>query len=183
MPPSITSGKTGRARRREEFWNGVTHVVGCMAVIGLIAAIVAVAWQQIMRSAPVVDESYVRATMQESASGKTWSGRTQSEPAQFDVLRTAATRPGSERNAPPSADAATLMDKAAILPKALPLISGIEDIELKRDKIGRVVQAFFAAHTVEGKLPCVRDPARVKPLMEAFFARVPRAKPACQGRG
>lgn len=181
MPPSTTSGKTGRARRREEFWNGVTHVVGCIAVIGLIAAIVAVAWQQVMRSAPVVDESFARSSTQEAATGKAWSVRTQSEPAQFDVLRTASSRLEAERNAPPSAEVAKLMDKAVPLPKALPLVSGIEDIESKRDKISRVVQAFFAARTVAARLPCVRDPGRVQPLMEEFYAREPMPETTFQG--
>ncbi len=183
MPPSISSGKTGRARRREEFWNHVTHVVGCVAVIGLIAAIVAVAWQQIIRSAPLVDESYVRSTLQDPLAAKSWSGRTQSEPAQFDVMRTAATRLESDYNTP-SPDAAKLIDKAtAALPKALPLVSGIEDIENKRDQISRVVQAFFVARNVAEKLPGVRDPERVKPLMEEFYTREPMPLIAFRGLG
>ena len=184
MPPSITSGKTGRARRREEFWNRVTHVVGCIAVIGLIAAVVTVAWQQIMRSAPVVDEAYVRSKMEDHTPGHVWSGRTQSEPAQFDVMRTAASRLESEHKAPPSPDAVKLIDKAlGTVTKAVPLVSGIEDIEAKADKIGQVVQAFFAARTVEAKLPCIRDPERVKPLMEEFYSREPMPEIVWRGLG
>ncbi|MDB6137751.1 MAG: hypothetical protein JWO94_823 [Verrucomicrobiaceae bacterium] len=171
MPPSITSGKTGRARRREEFWNLVTHVVGCLAIIGLIAAVVAVAWQQVMRSAPVVDEAYAHSSSHDSVPSQSWSGRTQSEPAQFDVMRTAAVRPDTGQ-ATPSQEAAKITGRAAAsLPKAETLASGIEDIESKRDKISERAQAFFAARTVEGKLPYVRDPERVKPLMEEFYAR------------
>ena len=106
MTPSTTSGRIARARRREVFWNQVTLVVGCIAVVGIIAAVVAVACQQVMRSAPVVaDESYFRSSTGRPEAGATWSGRTQSEPAQFEVMRTAATRMETERSLP-SPDAA-----------------------------------------------------------------------------
>lgn len=179
MTPSTTSGRIAKARRREVFWNQVTFVVGCVAVVGIIAAVVAVACQQVMRSAPVVaDDSY----FPRPEAGATWSGRTQSEPAQFEVMRTAATRLENERGLP-SPDAARLIDKTLGLPKALPTFSGIEEIEAKREKIGPVVQAFFAARSVAEKLPYVRDPQRVKPLMEEFYSREPMPEVAYRGLG
>ncbi|MDB6073708.1 MAG: hypothetical protein JWO89_1348, partial [Verrucomicrobiaceae bacterium] len=134
-------------------------------VIGLIAAIVAVAWQQVIRSSPLVDESYVRTTKQEPVAANTWSGRTQSEPPQLDAMRL-------DGHSVPSRDAAKLIGKT-VLPKAVPLVSGIEDIENKRDQISKVVQAFLAARIVAGKLPFVREPERVKPLMDEYYAREP----------
>ena len=184
MTPSSISGKLlARARRREEFWKVLTFVVGCTAVVGLIVAVVAVASQKVMRG-PAVDESYMKTASHEPEKGKTWSGRTQSEPAQFEVMKTAAARIENERKTAPSPDAVKIIDKAlGVNSKALPTISGIEDIDVKRDKIGQVVQSFFAARTVAGKLAVVRDPERVKPLMEEFYSREPIPDITCRSLG
>ena len=184
MSPSTISGKLlARARRREDFWRGLTFVVGCMAVVGIIVAIVAVASQKVMRG-PAVDETYLKNAVKEAPAGKTWSGRVKSEPAQFEVMKSPALRMENERKAQPSPDAAKIMDKAlGPLSKALPMVSGIDDIDVKRDKISQAVQSFFAARTVAGKLPFVRDPERVKPLMEEFYSREPMPEIAYKGLG
>ena len=183
MSPSKSSGQTARARRREDFWDRLTFMVGCAAVVGIIASIVAVGSQHIMRSSPVVAEAYYKSAAREEPEGRSWSGRQQTEPAQFDIAHSAAPVAKIENKQPSPAAAKLINETLGKVPKAVLLADGIENIEAKRDAISHAVEGFLAAKTVEAKLPFIRDPERVKPLMMDFYSRQPMLEPAWRGLG
>ncbi len=159
-------------------------MVGCTALVGIIASVVAVGSQQIMRSAPLVLESNYRQpeTAVKPPVPET-EARKPSEPAQFEVARAGA-QADMMRPHQPSEEATKLINATgAAVPRAVPLASGIEDMEAKRDKISRTVETFFAAPNVEAKLPFVRDPDRVKPLMQDYYSREPMGPVKWRGLG
>jgi hypothetical protein len=77
------------------------------------------------------------------------------------------------------------VDEAALTQatKAEPTVSGIPDIEAKRGKIAQAIEAFFSAKDVDSKLPYVRNPEHVRPLMETFYAREPMPSYKWRGLG
>ena len=62
-------------------------------------------------------------------------------------------------------------------------VTGIQNIEEKKPRIAEVVRDFFLAKSLSELLPVVRDPRRVKPLMEEYYQRNPFAASKWKGIG
>ena len=164
-------GRGSRARRAEEFWNRITLLVGCGAVVGIVAAVIVVISQQVMRP-PMVDEEYVAASFHQEQPNPTWSGVAKSDAALLNAAsKTKPTEPV------PAATAVSLSD----IPQAEPVVAGIENIDSKRELISQALERFFKAESPDQRLPLVRDVERVKPLMMSYYSREPM--PALRWRG
>lgn len=79
----------------------------------------------------------------------------------------------------PKAAAAT---PAALAEKAPP-VQGIQDLEAKRSRIEKMLKSFFQTVALDEKAGLVRDAERVKPLMQAYYARNPLRARMVQGLG
>jgi hypothetical protein len=177
-----STGRTARARRREAFWNNVTLAIGCGAVIAIIAAIIFVLTEHMMRP-PLADAGFYEDLATKEAN-HTWSGEAKQEQSLFESTR-GPRQPGPELKSGSSSVVKAIPvteEKAASLStmpapaapmKAVPVVAGIDRIEEKRSQITQAVAAFFSAKDVLGKLPYVRNPERVRPLMENYYQREP----------
>jgi hypothetical protein len=184
-------------RRREAFWNNVSMIIGCCAIVAIIAAVILVLTQHMMRP-PLADPGmYAEMAMEDARTGPGWSGDTAQNLSMFERTKgrgqptpvaprlassatgTTPTAPAPAAAAPPTAavavpvTTATMADLSIAPPKAIPAVSGIENIDQKRDGIFKALTAFFDAKDVTSKLPFVRDPERVRALMHSFYSREP----------
>jgi hypothetical protein len=183
-------GRTARAKRREMFWNSVTKFVGCTAVVVIVAVVMTVVIK-FMLASPPVDEAYVRSVTGQEEATTRWSGKVEQEKSLFDKVSeqrkttiaaveevvTASRNLANESLATEPSHISNHVEP----PKAVSVSDGIMDVEAKRAKISQTIEAFFAAPSVEGKLPYVRDPERVKPLMTSYYNREPM--PSYKWRG
>jgi hypothetical protein len=186
MLDSSLKGRSTRAKRREMFWNNISKIVGCSAVVIMVAVVMTIVIEK-MLSPPHVDEAYIR-TMTghdappNKAKAKTKEEKWQIEPADEAKKVVLNSADGMAQKVIEVETAAKIADAAASpTPRALPVAVGIEEIDAKRGKITQTVEAFFDAKSVEAKLPYVRSPERVGPLMTAFYAREPM--PSFKWRG
>jgi hypothetical protein len=148
--------KPTQNRRREAFWRGFSVFVGCTAVTVLIAALVFAVSQRLVRGpSSFEDEEYLQSRYSLQQGQGNWSQNTESAPALFGPSTAAS-------EAPTAAPTATE-----------PRMSGIADIEQKREKISALLSQYFSAMTVEERLLHVRDAERVEPLMRAYHEREP----------
>ncbi len=162
MPEKSFSFMLARIRRQAALWRALGVFVGCSAVVMLIAALVFVVSQKILRG-PVAfdDEDYIK-SQYGANSTISWSGETRSSPSLF----------GSEaRHGQNEIALASIAAKAT--PEVAVSLGGIADIDSKRQKIATTVSKFFQAGTLDERLPLVRNANRVKPLMEAYYQREP----------
>jgi hypothetical protein len=192
--PETSTGRTARMRRREAFWNNVSLLIGSAAVVAIIAAVVLVATQHMMRP-PLADaQLYGEMAVADTRQRQSWSGDATQTQSVFESTRgnrqlkpqipdSPATLPSQNVAATPAPAVAVPMPAPSpstslneidmTPPKAIPVLSGIENIEQKRSTIMKALAAFFEAKDVSAKLPYVRNPERVKPLMENFYGREP----------
>jgi len=173
--PSIADNnppRRSRARRREAMINAVATVLGCMALVVMLATVVRVVMVKLWESARVNPE-YVQ-SVYASDTGSHWSGNIKEQPALLaEENETAPTNLTSE--APASSSLLTLgappaSEKAAV--GAAPPTT-IQDIDSKRPKIETTLRSFFAAADVDAKLAFSRDPQRVRPLMTQYYSQHP----------
>jgi hypothetical protein len=153
----------------------ITFAIGCGAVIAIIAAIIFVVMEHMMRP-PLANSGFYEELATEDG-GSAWSGKATQEQSLFESTRgprqvTPDVQGGAVKAIPVSAETAKSLNSGSPL-KAIPLPAGIDDIEGKRQAITRSVAAFFSAPDVTAKLPYVRDPERVRPLMENYYQREP----------
>jgi hypothetical protein len=176
------SGIPSRARRIEAFWNRITLVVGCAAIVAIVGSVVVVITKQAIRTPEVEADSF-------TGELTSWSGRTDSPDALMDAFT--AQMVESRKVARAAQDAKKLLSQMAngaapatsvkptdsvSLNEVIaqpPVAMGIDDIDAKRERISQRLSAFFEAPTLEAKLALIRDPQRVKPLMVSYYAREP----------
>ncbi len=165
--------------------SAVATILGCLALVVMIATVVRVAMVKLWDSARV-NPDYVKSVYEEDL-GQRWSGSAKPQPEllarntgnQVPVPNTTFTgKPPSEdlhAKAPaPSAPrslALGLVPTADLRPAASAAAppSIIQNIEAKRAAIEFTIRSFFAASDVEHKLAFARDPQRVRPLMENYY--------------
>jgi hypothetical protein len=140
-------------------------------VVGIIASVIVVISQQVMRP-PMVDEEYVAATFQQEQPKDNWSGV-----AKSDVALIGAAGKAKPAESVPAATPVSL----SVLPQAAPVVAGIDNIESKRELISQALERFFKTESPDERLPLVRDVERVKPLMMSYYSREPM--PALRWRG
>jgi len=178
--PSIAdndSPRRSRTRRREAMVNAIATVLGCMALVVMIATVVRVVMVKLWESARVNPE-YVQ-SVYDTGTERGWSGDTQKRTALLSEEGAKSAPPSIEREiAPPPAESMAYAPREAhsrspnsLLP--LGSASTIQDIESKRPKIEATLRSFFAANAIDQKLAFVRDPQRVRPLMENFYREHP----------
>jgi hypothetical protein len=189
-PPTRSS--TATQRRIEAFWNRITFLVGCGAIVAIVSSIVVVITQQVFRPPPV-DEAYLEKELLASQSRTRFTGDMSDmkpktalmENLPKDHTAISQSDPIAELSSPMGGPSTASIANALLqdVPKAVPVAAGIDDIESKREAIQLAVTTFFSAPTQEARLPMVRDQARVKPLMEEFYSRQPIAQSVCRGVG
>jgi hypothetical protein len=178
MPVTPERAKISRRRRTDQFLNSLAKLIGCSALVTIVAAVFYVAAERLMR--PANDELAYLQEYEDEISRSNWSGNKESQPALMsrDVALSSApevfTKTGERVGAG---------EAVGGVPVATPVVSGITNLEEKRPMIEAAVRKFFEAETVSGKLPYVRDAARVKSLMEDYYNRNPMPKPKWQELG
>lgn len=164
--------KPSQTKRKEAFWRGFGLFVGCVAVMLLVASLVFVVSQRLVQGPEQFsDEEYLESHYALEKGQGGWSKSEQSAPALFG--------PAPAAPQPVASPAAAAATQAPIMPQSsapqdvTPALSGIADIEQKREKIAAVLRQYFAATTLEERLLHVRDAARVEPLMRTYHQREP----------
>ncbi|MBB5033551.1 hypothetical protein [Prosthecobacter vanneervenii] len=135
--------------------NAVATVLGCLALVVMIATVVRVVMIKLWESARVNPE-YVQSVYEKDMERR-WSGKSREQPALL----------GSETLAPPMASSQKNDNSTAASD------SSIADIENKRLKIEQTIRGFFGASTAEQQLAYCRDPQRVRPLMLDYYRSHP----------
>jgi|UniRef100_UPI0037835FB7 hypothetical protein len=177
--PSIADNdppRRSRTRRREAMINAIATALGCMALVVMIATIVRVVMVKLWESSKVNPE-YVQ-SVYDGGMERRWSGRSHEQTALLaeDSAKVDETTKATATIAPPHAGTPVthslpLTQEARPPSSRLPLgaVSSIQDIDNKRQKIETTIRGFFESDTIEKKLAYVRDPQRVRPLMENFY--------------
>jgi hypothetical protein len=184
--------RKSRARRREAVISAFAGVLGCLALVIMIATVFRVTtdklWQSTQINPDYVDSVY------EDVQGRGWSGNTrenralitaqgeppaEQRPSLKDITRKNAAQDNDK--SPPSKPAKSEPSKAATPP--YPGENGIVNIEAKRVEIEAVIRGFFEASTIDLKLSFARDSGRVRPLMEKFYSARPMETPRWKNLG
>ena len=168
--------RRSRARRREAMINAAATILGCMALVVMIATVVRVVMIKLWESAKVNPE-YVQSVYDSDLDSK-WSGKPVEQPSL--LASQANTIPSTQQphaNSVPSAISTATKDN---LPQTS---SSIIDIESKRSQIESTVRGFFEADGLEQKLAFARDPQRVRPLMENYYRHHPQDNYSWRGIG
>jgi len=178
--------RRSRSRQREAMTNAVATVLGCMALVVMIATVVRVVMVKLWDSTNVNPE-YVQA-MYDSELERRWPGSAANPPASASLppvpppLPPPPAHTGSEMSVGRIPESA-IPQNSASLPAALVTSSGIADIESKRVRIEATVRGFFEAAAVGDKLSFARDPERVGLLMAEYYATHPLEHHAWKGLG
>lgn len=170
--PSIADNdppRRSRARRREVMINAVATILGCTALVIMIATVVRVVMIKLWESARVNPE-YVQ-SMYDNDQDHRWSGNIKEQPSLLgdpSEIRPAASPAarGVSANTPVSSQSSSLK----LMVSAPPSPTSIVDIENKRSQIEHTLRGFFAASTADQQLAFVRDPQRVRPLMQRYYS-------------
>lgn len=181
--PSISdndSPRRSRAKRREAMISAVATVLGCLALVIMIATVVRVVMIKLWESARV-NPDYVQSVYTDTLEHK-WSGDKRSPSA---LLGSAQSKP-SEAKLPASFPTATTStftptpqssDRTPPPPITTPSalsLSAIQNIDSKRAAIEFTIRSFFDAVDVSHKLAFARDPSRVRSLMEKYYLHHPQ---------
>lgn len=167
------SPRRSRTRRRETMLNAVATILGCLALVVMIATVVRVAMVKLWESAKVNPE-YVQSVYDGAYEHRMKDGGpAASTPGLLDSAAAAGSGEVSRETAaaPASQEAEALHAPAAGTPVLA--ASGIKDMESKRPQIEAALRGFFEARSVAAKLGYVRDAGRVAPLMVQFHEHVP----------
>ncbi|OYW75338.1 MAG: hypothetical protein B7Z37_13580 [Verrucomicrobia bacterium 12-59-8] len=180
--PSIADNdppRRSRARRRETMINAVATLLGCMALVIMIATVVRVVMVKLWESARV-NPDYVQSVYDKDMERR-WSGKAKENPALLNEISETLPQDGSYRAAvPPVAETlpprnvSTVSVSPQVPTSRHPVIqSVIHDIDSKRLKIEHTVRGFFESANVDQLLAFARDPERVRPLMENYYQSHP----------
>lgn len=178
--------RKSRARRRETVINTLAGVLGCLALVVMIATVFRVVTAKLWESTQINPE-YVD-SVYEDVQGRGWSGDTRENKAlitgEGDVKPATDTPKLSDVTRRPSQDSeqGTRPMTTAAAP-SLPDVNGIANIETKRIEIEAVIRGFFEANTIDMKLVFARDSMRVRPLMENFYRSHPMTPPRWKNLG
>ncbi len=176
--PSIADNdppRRSRARRREAMINAVATILGCMALVVMIATVVRVVMVKLWESARVNPE-YVQ-SVYDNDQERRWSGNIKEQPSLLNDASVAhstgsngreVTAPVTEAAPPKNMESMVVGAEAPLPPSA------VQDIESKRVKIERVVRGFYEAANMDQRLAFARDPQRVRPLMENYYQSHPQ---------
>lgn len=148
--------------------NAVATVLGCMALVVMIATVVRVVMVKLWESARV-NPDYVQ-SVYDHEMNRRWSGNVREQPSLLNEESSAKPDEKTDEKAGKPVVPAPAMT-AARTPSAAPV--AIQNIEAKRAKIESTVRGFFEAADLEGKLAFARDPLRVRPLMENHYRSRP----------
>ena len=157
--------------------NAVATILGCMALVVMIATVVRVVMVKMWESARVNPE-YVESVYEKNQE-RHWSGNRKENAALLsethEVLPPSA--PPRKETTASAVDTAQSQSLAAKTVKvrlpAAPLQSVIQGIESKRLRIEHSLRGFFEAADVEQQLAYARDPERVRPLMADYYRSHP----------
>jgi len=185
--------RKSRARRRETVINTLAAVLGCLALVVMIATVFRVVTAKLWESTQINPE-YVD-SVYEDVQGRGWSGDTrenkplvagegdvkpaETTPSLSDVTRQAS-KDGNSTDQPTVT--AALSPSPALAP-VLQNVNGIANIEAKRIEIEAVIRGFFEANTIDMKLVFARDSMRVRPLMESYYRSHPMTPPRWKNLG
>lgn len=156
--------------------NATATVLGCMALVVMIATVVRVVMVKLWESAKVNPE-YVQSVYDNDLERR-WSGNTSEQPSLLSPQLSSAPSP-QQSPVPPASSPTEAPSTAAQLHAA----SAIHDIESKRSKIESTVRGFFEASGVEQKLAFARDSQRVRPLMENYYRHRQQDQHSWKGLG
>lgn len=187
MQVSQERARINRSKRRDELLGLLTRLIGGGSVVVLVASVFYVVVQKMMEPQPV-DEAYLESVYGDDAGRMTWSGKKDQAPdlmssrgftpppvvGQDGDNATASGRQESGVSASLARPGPTPEEPA--VPRALPAVNGIGNLEAKRGLIEQAVKGFFEAITVEDKLAFVRDPERVRSLMIDYYNRQPASQ-------
>jgi hypothetical protein len=178
-----------RKKRTEKILNSLYKLVGSSALIAMFAALLYVVIQRNSVQSKI-DATYLENVREGGGSGGSrWSQIKESQPALLSQPNRADRQPKEDVNAAAidEPNTATPAPKEALIapasPDREPVVSGIADIEAKRPLIETVVRKFFEAGSVSEKLAYVRDPHRVRPLMNDYYTSRPMPQPKWQSLG
>ena len=178
LPPPRKS----RARRRETVINTLAGVLGCLALVVMIATVFRVVTAKLWESTQI-NPDYVDAVY-EDVQGRGWSGDSRENAplitAAGDVKPTEDKRTLSDvtqkedSKSVEKAPTTTTTASSATPPTTAPApvlsnVNGIANIEAKRIEIEAVIRGFFESNSIDMKLVFARDSMRVRPLMENFY--------------
>jgi hypothetical protein len=163
-------------------WSRLTFIVGCGAVVGIVASLIFVVAHRVFKPTLVDEDALTSGAAETEENPNRWSGKAKSAPALMDVLKQAkaavlehkATPPGLVDKSEPAISLSSAVTAPPVLiPKAEPAPIGIDNIEGKRDVIGLALEKFFRTTSIDEKAMLVRDSQRVKPLMVSYYSRAP----------
>lgn len=175
--------RRSRSRQREMVSKTLAYVVGCLALLAMIAALFMVATGKLWESTRF-NEQYVD-SVYEDAKGRKWSGNFTESRALIDSADDVRPKNASARFSdglketgqalkPSKAPKKTLLETFPnFASSAASTVNGIQNIEGKRLEIEAVIRGFFEANTVDMKLVFARDSLRVKPLMQNYYRSHP----------
>ncbi len=177
-----TPPRKSRARRRETVINTLAGVLGCLALVVMIATVFRVVTAKLWESTQI-NPDYVDAVY-EDVQGRGWSGDSREnaplitaagvvKPAENKLTINDVTHKEDSKSvekAPTTATAASSTTPPITAPApVLSNINGIANIEAKRIEIEAVIRGFFESNSIDMKLVFARDSMRVRPLMENFY--------------
>ncbi len=185
-----------RKRRKEAVFSVLRKTIGCLALIVMIAAVFKVVMANLWEEPPTAAASSGKTagTVQPVAAPSLAAASTSPSPKIPRALPLLGLPPSSQPAAeaetatpaavpapapagaspPPSAASASMADTQ---------IRGMERIEDKRAAISQALQQFFTAASLDEKARTVREPERVRPLMDAYYRVRPLSPPAWKGLG
>ncbi len=186
------SPRRSRLRRRETLINALACVMGCLALVVMIATVFRVVTAKLWESTQV-NPAYMD-SIYEDAKGRGWSGNTRENAALLAGEGDTTVRENKKSveetvsDAKSSVSDTTQVEKPAAVPTiaiSKPVIgaNGIDKIETKRLEIEAVIRGFFESNTIDMKLAFSRDSMRVRPLMENFYRSNPITTPTWKNLG
>ncbi|MFC5454200.1 hypothetical protein [Prosthecobacter fluviatilis] len=170
--PSIADNdppRRSRARRREAMINAVATILGCMALVIMIATVVRVVMAKLWESARV-NPDYAQ-SVYESEQQPRWSGNAKAQPSLLDP---ASDKPNTPAGTIPEVTSTPVSGTSQsstlkLMAPSSPPPSAIEGIESKRPRIEIALRGFFEAVGIDQQLAFSRDPQRVRPLMQQYY--------------
>ncbi len=154
--------------------NAIATVLGCMALVVMIATVVRVVMVKLWESARVNPE-YVQSVYDNDLEHR-WSGNIKEQPSllndpsasqpQSSSAPRVAVAPATEIFQPKPVESSAVIAES---PASVTAPTSIQDIESKRAKIELSVRGFFEAASMDQRLVFARDPQRVRPLMENYY--------------
>ena len=188
MLPSPEREKISRRRRNEQVLNSLSKIIGYSALVAIVAAVFYVVIEKMMQPSKI-DQAYLESIYEEEAArGARWSGIKESQPALFSQRNGGAVLSQQQSKDSATAPKVELSEReeqrvALGLPKSDPPPSGIVNVEARGQLIEDTVRKFFESGSVAKKLAFVRDPLRVRPLMNDYYHRRPMTQTKWQSLG